>query len=151
MENYIQIITAFIGCLGASFVFRISKNLKLAFIGSLIGAFGWYIYLSTSHFNNTFFQTFIAMLCISMISEVLARIMKAPAIIFIMIGFFPLVPGSGIYYTMLYAVQGQTALFMESFINTIGISLSIAFAILLSSTVFHIYKCIKNKDYAPVE
>ena len=151
MDNFIQIAAAFIGCLGFSFVFRISKNLDFAFIGSLVGAIGWSIYLSTAHFNNPFFQSFIAMFCISIISEFLARLLKAPAIIFIMIGFFPLVPGSGIYYTMLYAVQGQSALFMESFISTLGTSLSLAFAILLSSTVFHIHKRIKNKDYASFE
>ena len=151
MDTTIQIISAFLGCFGFSFVFRISKNIHLSVLGSVVGAIGWNIYLSTSPLNNTFFQTFIAMLCVSILSEFLARIMKAPATIFIMIGFFPLVPGSGIYYTMLYAVQGQSTLFMESFINTIGISLSIAFAILLSSTVFHIYKRIKNKDYASVE
>lgn len=151
MDNLIAIVSAFFGCLGFSFVFRISKNLRFGVLGSFVGAIGWSIYLCTSYLNNTFFQSFIAMLCVSLISEVLARIMKAPATIFIMIGFFPLVPGSGIYYTMLYAVQGKTDLFMESFINTIGISLSLAFAILLSSTLFHIYKRIKNKDYATIE
>ena len=151
MENVISILSAFFGCLGSSFMFRISKNIEFGFVGSLVGAIGWSVYLSTEHLNNTFFQSFIAMLCVSIISELLARIMKAPATIFIMIGFFPLVPGGGIYYTMLYAVQGKTELFMESFINTIGISLSLAFAILLSSTLFHIYNRIKNKDYASIE
>ena len=150
MENVIQILVAFGGCLGSAFVFRIAKNWDFGFLGSVVGAIGWTIYLSTSHLNNPFFQSFISMFCISIMSEILARIKKAPAIVFIMIGFFPLVPGSGIYYTMLYAVQGQTQLFMETFINTLGVSLSIAFAILLSSTVFHIYKRIKNKDYASV-
>ncbi len=150
-NNIIQILMAFIGCFGFSFVFRISKNLDFSFMGSLVGAIGWSIYLSTSYLNNTFFQSFIAMLCVSIMSEALARIMKAPATIFIMIGFFPLVPGSGIYYTMLYAVQGQSDLFMQSFLNTIGISLSLALAILLSSTLFHIYKRVKNKDYASIE
>ena len=151
MDNVIAILAAFIGCLGSSFMFRISKNFEFSFIGSLVGAIGWSVYLSTSYLNNAFFQSFIAMLCVSVMSELLARIMKAPATIFIMIGFFPLVPGGGIYYTMLYAVQGHTDLFMESFINTIGISLSLAFAILLSSTLFHIYNRIKNKDYASIE
>ncbi len=151
MENMIAIASAFFGCLGFSFVFRISKNIDLGFMGSLVGAIGWSIYLSTAHLNNTFFQSFIAMLCVAFISEILARMMKTPATVFIMIGCFPLVPGSGIYYTMLYAVQGQSDLFMQSFLNTIGTSLSLALAILLSSTLFHIYKRVKNKDYASIE
>ena len=151
MENFISILSAFFGCIGSSFMFRISKNFRFSIIGSIVGAIGWAVYLTTSYLGNTFFQSFIAMLCVSIMSEILARILKAPATIFIMIGFFPLVPGGGIYYSMLYAVQGQTGLFVESFLNTIGISLSLAFAILLSSTIFHIYNRVKNKDYAPIE
>lgn len=151
MEIFISVLSAFIGCIGSSFMFRISKNIKFSIIGSIVGAIGWSIYLLTAYLDNTFFQSFISMLCISIMSEILARILKAPATIFIMIGFFPLVPGGGIYYSMLYAVQGQTELFMESFMNTIGISLSLAFAILLSSTLFHIYNRVKNKDYASIE
>lgn len=81
----------------------------------------------------------------------LARICKAPATIFIIIGCFPLVPGSGIYYTMLYAVQGLNNMFIESFLETLGISFSIAFAILISSTLIQVYKRIKTKDFASIE
>ena len=77
----------------------------------------------------------------------MARFYKAPATIFIIIGCFPLVPGSGIYYTMLYAVQGMNDLFMESFLSTLGTSLSLALAILISSTAFQIYKRIKTNQY----
>lgn len=87
------------------------------------------------------------MLCVSLLSEIMARVFKAPATIFIIIGCFPLVPGSGIYYTMLYAVQGMNDLFMESFLSTLGISISLALAILISSTAFQVYKRIKTKNY----
>lgn len=151
MEGWIQCLSAFIGCFGFTFIFRIHKNFKFSILGSLVGALGWVVFLMTKSFHNSFFQTFVAMLCVSLASEMLARICKAPATIFVMIGCFPLVPGSGIYYTMLYAVQGMNDLFMESFMETLGIGFAIALAILVSSTLLQIYKRIKAKDYASIE
>lgn len=151
MDEIIQCLAAFLGCFGFSFIFRIHKNIKFAFIGSLVGTLGWMIYLATRFLNNIFLQNFIAMLCVSILSEVMARFYKTPATLFIMVGCFPLVPGSGIYYTMLYAVQGFNQFFMESFLSTIGISMSLALAILISSTIFQVYKLIKTKDYAKIE
>ena len=52
---------------------------------------------------------------------------------------------------MLYAVQGLNNLFAESFLSTIGISISIALAILISSTTLQVYKIIKTKNYAKIE
>lgn len=151
MDEIIQCLSAFFGCLGFTFIFRIHKNIRFAIMGSLVGTMGWIIYLLTKSIGNQFIQTFIAMLCVSLVSEMLARIYKAPATIFVIVGCFPLVPGSGIYYTMLYAVQGLNNLFTESFLSTLGISFSIALAILVSSTILQIYKRIKTKNYAPIE
>lgn len=151
MSEVIQCISAFIGCLGFTFIFRIHKNIKFAVVGSLVGTLGWVIYLLTHSLNNTFLQSFIAMLCVALIAEMMARHYKAPATIFIIVGCFPLVPGSGIYYTMLYAVQGENALFAENFLSTLGIGISIALAILISSTTLQVYKNIKNKNYAKIE
>lgn len=91
------------------------------------------------------------MLCVAFTAEMTARHYKAPATIFIIIGCFLLVPGSGIYYTMLYAVQGLNNLFAESFLSTIGTSISIALVILISSTTLQVYKIIKTKNYAKIE
>ena len=147
MEGFIQCLSAFIGCFGFTFIFRIQKNIQFSLTGSLIGALGWFIYLATASLNNIFLQSFIAMLCVSLLAECFARFFKAPATIFIVIGCFPLVPGSGIYYTMLYAVQGMNDLFMKSFLSTLGTSLSLALAILISSTAFQVYKRIKTKNF----
>ena len=106
MEGFIQCLSAFIGCFGFTFIFRIQKNIRFSLIGSFLGTLGWFVYLVFASLDNIFLQSFIAMLCVSLLSEIMARVFKAPATIFIIIGCFPLVPGSGIYYTMLYAVQG---------------------------------------------
>lgn len=151
MNAILQCISAFIGCFGFTFIFRIHKNIKFGIIGSIIGTLGWIIYLLTESLHNIFIQTFIAMFCVSLLSEMLARIFKAPATIFVIIGCFPLVPGSGIYYTMLYAVQGMNNMFMDSLLSTLGIGFSIALAILISSSILQVYKRIKTKNYASIE
>jgi Uncharacterized conserved protein len=151
MAEIIQCISAFFGCLGFTFIFRIHKNIKFALLGSFIGTLGWMIYLYLDFISNKFIQVFIAMLVVSLLSEMMARILKTPATIFIIVGCFPLVPGSDIYYTMLYAVQGHNELFMEHLLLTLGIGLSIALSILVSSTFIQVYKRIKNKDYASIE
>lgn len=151
MTIFIQCLSAFIGCLGFSLIFRVHKYLKFAFVGSMIGTIGWLIYLLCNPLNNAVIQSFIAMICVSFLAEIMARIYKAPATIFIMIGFFPLVPGSGIYYTMLYAVQGQQDLFINSLLTTLGIGFSLALAILIMSTAFQVYRRIKNKDYVEAQ
>ena len=71
-----------------------------------------------------------------------------PATIFLIIGCFPLVPGRGIYQTMLYCTQGENVLFLDSFIHTIAISASLALAIMIVSTIF---KVIKKLSYHKVK
>jgi len=101
MTILIHCLAAFFGCLGFSFIFRIFKNIHFALIGSVLGALGYFIYTNLVFTDNVYLQTFIGMLAVSLLSEMFARMLKAPATIFIIIGCFPLVPGSGIYNTML--------------------------------------------------
>ena len=124
MQSIIECFSAFIACLGFAFIFRIHQHPRFAIIGSIGGALGWLVYLA-----------FVALF-----SEISARIYKAPATIFLIIGCFPLVPGRGIYQTMLYCTQGNSELFLDSFLNTLAISASLALAILIISTIFKVIK-----------
>lgn len=145
MTILIQCVTSFIACIGFSFVFRVHNNFRFALIGSFGGSLGWLIFsLTTNHFNDLLCYL-LAMIVVSLYSEIFARVLKAPATIFTIIGCFPLVPGKGIYETMLYCVQGNTDLFINSLINTLGISASLALAILIVSTCFKIYKELSSK------
>lgn len=151
MNNTLQCIGAFFGCLGLSFIFRSHQHFKFSFLGSFVGALGWLIYLLLRPIHNIYIQNFIAMFCVALISEMLARRYKAPATFFIIIGCFPLVPGKGIYYTMLYAVQGLNDLFIKTFLTTLGVSISLALAILISSSTLQVYKRIQNKDFVDIK
>lgn len=148
MQEIIQCLSAFIACIGFSFIFRIHHHFRFAIIGSLGGSLGWFIYLLCRFFNNVLLSYFIAMTIVTLFAEIVARIYKAPATIFLIIGCFPLVPGRGIYQTMLYCTQGETTLFLDSFIHTIAISAILALAIMIISTLF---KVIKKLSYQRIK
>lgn len=144
MNNFIQCLSAFIACIGFSFIFRIHRQRRFAIISSIGGCLGWFIFLLCYDLNNELIAYFIAMTVVSLFSELAARIFKAPATIFLIIGCFPLVPGRGIYQTMLYCTQGETSLFLDSFIHTLAISASLALAIMIVSTMFKVIKKFSN-------
>lgn len=144
MDAIIQCLSAFFACIGFAFVFRVHHHFRFAIVGSLGGMLGWIVYLISYHYSHHDpFSNFIAMSCVAFYSEILARYLKAPSTIFIIIGCFPLVPGKGIYQTMLYLIQGNTALFVSSLLNTIAIAFSIALSILFVSTIFKVLKKMK--------
>lgn len=140
----LQCIGAFVGCLGFAFIFRIHHNMKIAVFAAFNGLMATVFYNLLSFSHNVYLQNFAGMFVGALLAEYFARRFKAPATIFITIGCFPLVPGRGIYMTMLYAVNGMHDLFVESFIETVGIAMAIALAILVASTIILIYKQIKT-------
>lgn len=44
MEQVIQCLSAFLGCLGFAFVFRVHRHLPYALLASLGGMLGWIVY-----------------------------------------------------------------------------------------------------------
>ena len=69
----------------------------------------------------------------------MARIRKYPAISYLVVSIFPLIPGAGVYYTMNYAVRGMNEQFALQGLHTAAIAGTIAVGILLASTVVRMY------------
>jgi len=140
MEQVIQCLSAFLGCLGFAFVFRVHRHLPYALLASLGGMLGWIVYLLVIPYLSNIMSNLCAMIVVALFSEIMARICKAPATIFIVVGCFPIVPGKGIYQTMLYLIS-------HDLFQTVGTALALATAILIVSTFFKVIKTIKQKDY----
>ena len=68
----------------------------------------------------------------------MARVVKAPVTVFLLIALFPLVPGGGIYYTMEYGLLGETQQFLESLLSTLGTAGALAVGILLVSSAMRL-------------
>ena len=74
-------------------------------------------------------------LCVGLLSEVFAVILKKPATVFIVPGIIPLVPGGGMYETMLMAMWGKMDAAAVTGFNTITAAAAIAVGIALASSL----------------
>lgn len=138
----IKSIGCAIGCLGFSIVFNVHGPGGLICV--LGGVLTWIVYalcidLGLGEIGAYFWGAVFA----SAFSEISARIRKYPAISYLVISIFPLIPGSGVYYTMEHAVQGEMDLFISRGIHTVGIAGVMAVGILLISTSVRLWSLRK--------
>lgn len=115
------------------------------FISALGGALGWLTYLlSAPLLQSDISQTFLAAVVISAYAEIMARLRKYPVTGYLLAAFFPLVPGSGIYYTMEHAINGEIDAFLVSFLHTLGVAGAIAVGVLLVSSIVRMWQNIHH-------
>lgn len=113
---------------------------------SLGGSLGWLVYLLAQAAGaHTALAAFCAGVAIAGYSEAMARIRKCPASSYLLLAFFPLVPGSGVYYTVQAYFQGDTARFSELGRSTVGIAGGLAIGVLLVSSAMRMYLHMKEK------
>lgn len=130
----IKSIYALLATLGFGVIFNIKgRNLIFASLG---GAITWFIYLLSLKSNtSTLIALFLASVGAGIYSEILARYLKAPVTIFSICSLIPLVPGGGMYYTMLASVQGDINKFLSTGLDTLASAGAIAVGILVASTI----------------
>ena len=134
----VQCIFCFVGCIGFMILFNIHGPGGL--ICALGGAATWLVYLiAIKYSGNDLTAYFWSSLFASAYSEVMARIRKYPAISYLVVSIFPLIPGAGVYYTMNYAVRGLNQQFATQGLHTVAIAGIIAVGILLASTTVRLY------------
>ena len=134
----LQCISCLIACLGFIFVFNIHGYGGLLCI--LGGTLTWLVYLIAFQYSGSdLVAYFWSSLFASGYSETMARIRKCPAIAYLVISIFPLIPGAGVYFTMNYAVRGMNEQFAVQGLHTAAVAGVIAVGILLASTIARIY------------
>ena len=131
---------AFLGCLGFCFPYNV-QGLG-GFLCCLGGALGWAVYLLTRSLTGdpVYLPTLFAAMAIAVYAEIMARLRKCPTTSYLVISYFPLVPGFTVYQAMDYGIQGNTQLFLETFIRTFGIAGCIALGALVVSTAMRIFQ-----------
>ncbi len=141
---WIQQMSCLIGCIGFSILFNIhGPGILLCALG---GCLSWAAYLLVAKFGGTDLTGYFTAAVVSAVySEAMARIRKYPAISYLVVSIFPLIPGASIYYTMVYAVQGQMEAFANKLMHTIAIAGSIAVGILMVSTSVRILTTYKKR------
>ncbi len=125
---------SFGACLCFGLLFHVPKRCLLA--SALTGLTGYAVYMiGVALLESPVGASFIGALAAALLSEILARRQKAPAIIFSMIGIVPLVPGAGLYSTMLALVLKEYDRAVSTGVETLLISACIALAIALVTLV----------------
>ena len=141
---WLQLLGAMIGCLGFTIIYNIH------FPGGLFcvvgGVLTWGVYCLAASFQlSPAMASFLAAIVAAVYSEIMARIRKYPAISYLVVSCFPLLPGAGVYFTTYCAVQGDMAGFASKGKETITIAGALAVGILLVSTVFRFVSMLKHK------
>ena len=142
MEYAIQLVSAFLGSLGVSLLFNIRKEKLLA--AGFGGLLSWGVYLFLENwFSGDVIRYFIASMVLTLYAEIMARVKKAPATVFLVSAAIPLIPGGSLYATMHYAVEKQWSTFTSQGIYTLLLAASIACGILGMTTIFQIMEKIR--------
>ena len=134
----VQCLLCFVGCIGFCILFNIHG------LGVLISSLGatlvWCIFCITEGLTESgIMGYFWGAVAASSYAEIMARIRKFPAITYLVISIFPLIPGAGVYYTMNYAVQGDMVRFSSQGMYTAAIAGIMAVGILLVSTLVRVH------------
>lgn len=129
---------AFIACYGFCFLYNV-QGLG-AFLCCLGGAVGWAVYLLVQSLTqgSVYLSSLFAAVAVAVYAEGMARLRKRPATSYLVVSYFPLVPGFTIYQALDYGIRGNTQLFLETFIRTFGIAGCLALGALAVSTALRI-------------
>ena len=125
---------AFCSTVGFSILFHVPK--KHITSAGLAGALGWltYTYFITSG-SGSVLACFAGSCVVAIISDVFSRAFKDAATIFVIPGILPLVPGAGMYYTMLAILEGNIEKMASTGTETILMAGAIAVALLVVASV----------------
>ena len=121
----VQLAAAFLGSIGFAVFLNIrGKQIIYAGLGGLIT---WGIYLlAFQQLHSDFEANLIASIFVALYAEIMARVNKAPATIFLTAAAVPLIPGGKLYYTMYGLVSEDQQMFIQSGISALTISLAIS-------------------------
>ena len=135
MKDLVQLLAAFIGSLGFVLLFNVRGSKALpAGVGGLLS---WGIYLLAGLFTPLeAVRILLATVVLTVYAELMAKIKKAPATLFLVPGTIPLIPGASLYSAMYYAVRGNWEEFSTQGMKTMVLALAIAMGILFTMSVF---------------
>jgi len=108
-------------CFAATFFFALIMNApkKTLLISSITAAFGYIVYEYFIIHGHTMLGFFMGTTLVATFGEIFARKLKMPATIFIFPAVIPIVPGFGLYETILAFVENDVLTALETGVTTI--------------------------------
>jgi uncharacterized membrane protein YjjB (DUF3815 family) len=150
----IQFIVALLATV--SFAILYDAPYKELLFAGLCGAVGWVVclFLTDKMHINQILACVIATFILTVMGRVLAVIRRCPTTVYLLVSIFPLVPGSGIYYTSYYLITRQRRMFATMALTTFETATAIAFGIALGfglpQTWFYLFARKRRKNEADV-
>ena len=139
----LQLIMAYMASLSFAFIFNLNK--RTAFLSAIGGSIGWLFYSqSLIFFHDSNIAYLLGAVSLSYYAEIMARKTRTPVTSYITPALIPLVPGSGLYRTMLESIEGNYSEALHEGITTILASGALAIGILMVFTLIKIYYLIKR-------
>lgn len=143
-----MVIIKIIGGIVASFGFCILFRLNVRHIpfATLCGVVSCVLYfLFNEYIVNPFLVNMFASFAVALLSEIFARICKAPSTVFLLPGCISLVPGGTLYYSMNNLINGFYSEALTKLILTVEIGLGISAGIVTASIVTRIFVYVYNR------
>lgn len=133
MSLFLQFLFAFGATAGFTLIFNIPY--RHIFLAGFAGASGWLLYQYLLQIGQpVVISCFIASCLVATFGELFARLFKEASIIFIIPGILPLVPGAGMYKTMLSLLKEDLLATAQIGAETLMLTGAIAIAILMVSS-----------------
>lgn len=141
---YAHFLFALIGTAGFSLLAHVPAKYIAA--ASLTGACGWtlYKYLVLTG-NGNVVSCFLGACFVALVSELFSRAGKEATTLFIIPGILPLVPGFGMYNTMVFLLAGDFQAAAGTGTETMLMAGSIALAILLVASFTRLFTAAWRK------
>lgn len=138
MTDVIQIIASTIGALGFAVLFNVRGTKKLL-AAALGGGFGRALFLLLClAIDSSVLCHFIVAMTVSFYAELMARVLKTPATVFIAPCLIPMMPGASLYYTMANALGDNVDGFLEKGVATLETATALAVGIIVATVVMRL-------------
>lgn len=139
LNGAFQAAISFVSVIGFSIIFNLPRKLLPA--AGLAGMLGWLVYVTLRAIEVSFIiPAFVGSFVVGIVGEHLATSKKHPAILFVIPGIIPFVPGYGIYFTMLHIIEKNFDLAMTTGAESLFVAISIACGIVLATSISRIIR-----------
>lgn len=137
MDKFIQLLAAGAGSLGFALLFN-TRGAQLIW-ATLGGFLSWGVYLVVyALWPSDAVCYFLAAVVLTIYAEIMARLRRTPATVYLVAGTIPLIPGASLYRTMSSAVAGDGQAALRYGVTTLLLAAAIAAGILACMVIWNI-------------
>ena len=141
---FIELLMAYMASLSFAYLFNLNR--RTALMSAVGGSIGWLLYSQgLNYFQDANLAYFSGAVALSLYGEIMARKTRTPVTSYITPALIPLVPGNGLYQTMLMSLEGDYNGALREGITTLMASGGLAIGILMVFTMIKIYYLIRRR------